>query len=158
MMIVDSEEQLCYMVEECGMRGVVDTACSKTVGGKRYIRIYIAHIPAHERSLVKNCEPSETIYQFGGGERRASIETLQIPVNIGGLKIMIKTEVVDADIPLLIGANYLEISRAVLDFGKLEAKIFSVNVPLVKVSSGITLHPSEDSSAPCESTSVLHEG
>ena len=161
-MVVDSEEQLCFMVEECGMRGVMDTACSKTVGGKRYISIYIAHLPVHEQSLVKNCGPSKTIYQFGGGERRASIETLHIPAVIGGLKIMIKTEVVEADIPLLIGANSLETSKAVLNFGTLEAKIFSETVPLMKVSSGhfcIALHPTTNASALSEISSdevVLH--
>ena len=161
-MVVDSEEQLCYMVEECGMRGVMDTACSKTVGGKRYINIYIAHLPAHERSLVKSCGTSKTVYQFGGGERRASIETLDIPAIIGGLRIMIKTEVVEADIPLLIGANSLETSKTVLNFGTLEAKIFSVTVPLMKVSSGhfcITLHPAANLGASSEISNdkvVLH--
>ena len=134
------------MVEECGMKGVIDSACSKTVAGNRYITAYIKLLPAHEQSLVENGKPSKTIYQFGGGERRASIKTINLPVVIGGLKVLIKAEVVEADIPLLIGANSLEISKAVLNFGTLEATIFSVTVPLIKVSSGhfcISLHPND---------------
>ena len=59
-----------------------------------------------------------------------------MPAIIGELAITIVTEVVDADIPLLIGANSLEVSKAVLDFGGMCAKFFSSVVPLMKVGSG----------------------
>ena len=68
----------------------------------------------------------------------------------------------EADIPLLIGANSLETSNAILDFGELKATIFSVTVPLIKVSSGhfcITLHPNikiTDESKEVEDEIILH--
>ena len=135
-MLVDTEEQLCFMVREAGKKGVIDSACSRTVSGSDYINNFISHLPPYEQSLVKNGSPSKTIYQFGGGERRVSIKRLELPIVIGDLKIKITTEVVEADIPLLIGANSLESSKAVLDFGAMQATIFSVTVPLIKVSSG----------------------
>lgn len=161
-MVVDTEEQLCFMVKECGMKGVIDSACSKTVAGIHYINDYVELLPDHQRSLIDDGNPSKTIYQFGGGERRASIKTVNLPVIIGEVKITIKTEVVEADIPLLIGANSLETSNAILDFGVLKATIFSVTVPLIKVSSGhfcITLHPNNnntDEPSEVEDEIILH--
>ena len=137
-MIAKTENELCLMVEEAGINGVIDSACSKTVAGKNYVTKYIDSLPEKTRDGVDiNGEPSTTIYQFGGGERRKSERKIALPALIGNILIRIETEVVNADIPLLIGANSLEKSKAVLDFGTMKATFFQTSkVDLMEVLSG----------------------
>ena len=40
-MVAEREENLCLLVEEAGDRGVIDTACSKTVAGGEWVTGYI---------------------------------------------------------------------------------------------------------------------
>ena len=99
------------------------------------------------------------MYQFGGGECRFSTKKIGLPAIIGGMKLTILTEVIDADIPLLIGANSLEKSDAILDFGEMKAQFFSVHVPIMKVGSGhycITILP-DSWEGPANSTLVEEE-
>ena len=125
------------MVEEAGVKGVIDSACSKTVAGNDFITKYIDSLPENSRSSVNHDgEPSTTVFQFGGGERRSSLKKMAIPAVIGDIKLTIETEIVNADIPLLIGANSLEKAKAVLDFGNSKATFFTTEVPLLKVKSG----------------------
>ena len=135
-MVADTKEHLCLMVVEAGVRGVIDSACSKTVAGIMFIQRYIQKLPRNMKDFVKKGCSSKTIYQFGGGERRNSLMKLPLPCWIGNMELCIETEVVDADIPLLIGANSLEKSEAVIDFGNMKAKFFKTEVTLMKVGSG----------------------
>ena len=115
---------------------MIDSACSKTVAGIRYINKYISHLSEKMRGSIQEDKPSKTVYQFGGGEKRTSLKRIGLPAMIGDIKVTIVTEIVDADIPLLIGANSLEVSKAVIDFGGMNARFFSTEVPLMKVGSG----------------------
>lgn len=135
-MVSENEEQLCFLVEEAGVRGVIDSACSKTVAGIKFIFNYIKLLSAEIEDTIEYMQPSNTVFQFGGGERRISSQRIQLPAQIGEMLLKITTEVVDADIPLLIGANSLEKSKAVLDFGTLRAKFYDAEVPLTKVGTG----------------------
>ena len=135
-MIADTVEQICLMVEEAGEQGVLDSACSKTVAGLIFINRYIIRLPEHMKNVIADGQPSKTVYQFGGGEQRISLRRIKLPAWIGKTKLTIETEIVDADIPLLIGANSLEKSKAVLDFCNMKAKFFSTEVDMVKVSTG----------------------
>ena len=135
-MITDTEEQLCLMVVEAGVRGVIDSACSKTVAGVEFILRYISKLPTPMRDMINKGVPSKTLYQFGSGEQRHSLVRLPLPCWIGNLELNIETEVVDADIPLLIGANSLLKSKARIDFGNMKATFFETEVRLMKVGSG----------------------
>ena len=52
-MVMNTEEQLCLMVEEAGVRGVIDSACSKTVAGIKYVNNYLMHLPESAQELIK---------------------------------------------------------------------------------------------------------
>ena len=135
-MVSENEEQLCLLVNEAGVRGVIDSACSKTVAGITFIVNYLNVLAGEIKDAIDQVEPSNTVFQFGGGEQRMSSHRIQLPAQIGGKMMNITTEVVDADIPLLIGANSLEKSKAILDFGNLRARFYATEVPLTKVSTG----------------------
>ena len=158
-MIADMIDQICLLVEDAGMRAIIDSACSKTVAGKVFIEKYVQHLPSSMKEQVEIGTPSKTIYQFGGGEQRRSLRKVKLPAWIGDLKLSIETEVVEASIPLLIGANSLEKSKAVIDFCAMKVKFFSTEVELMKVRTGhfcISLLPKEEPVHPDIDEIVLH--
>ena len=137
-MVADTVETLCLLVEEAKNRGVLDSACSRTVVGKETIKRIIKHLPESVQDEIK-VEESETLYQFGGGERRKSLKKISLPCMIGDAKVTLTTEVVDADIPLLIGTNALEKAAAVLHFGNRTATFENLGgneVEMFKLETG----------------------
>jgi hypothetical protein len=71
-MVSENEEQLCFLVDEAGVRGVIDSACSKTVAGITFVVNYLNVLSAEIRDKINHIEPSSTVFQFGGGEQRRS--------------------------------------------------------------------------------------
>ena len=134
-MVTEKEEQLCLLVEEAKERGVIDSACSRTVAGISWVKNFINKLEEADRKGVK-IEKGGAMFQFGGGEKRRSAMKISLPCMIGDLKVTLITEVVDAKIPLLVGTNSLEKSKAILDFGRSVAALFGQEVKMFKVGSG----------------------
>ena len=94
-MVTHDEEELCFLLEEAGIRGVLDTACSKSVAGLKWISKYTEDLPQDITESLK-LQPSSKIYQFGGGEKRKSMGCVKLPTVVGDKKIILTVEVVDA--------------------------------------------------------------
>ena len=134
-LVSQKEENLCYLVEEAGSRGVLDSGCSKSVAGVRWVGNYTNAISPDFAKEVK-LSPSSEVYQFGGGEKRKSRGSVSVPALIGENRVFVTMDVVDAAIPLLIGTNSLKVGKANLDFDKSEATFFGEVVPMFEVGSG----------------------
>lgn len=134
-MASQSIEELCMLVKEAGTRAVMDTACSKSCAGMRWYHNFKSKLP---KEIVKGIvvESSDKVYQFGGGETRRSRGRVKLPVVLGDKKVTVTAELVEADIPLLIGANSMETADAVIDFGRNTATFFDEEVPMEKVATG----------------------
>ena len=74
--------------------------------------------------------------KFGGGEKRISKGVVIFPCNIGGRNIKLRTEVVDAEFPLLLGNTFLKKAGAVLNIRGEKARIFGNEVDMKETSSG----------------------
>ena len=136
LVLVSGEEQeLCLLIEEAGCRGVLDTACSRSVAGFGWVQRYTNAVsPAFAQSL--NVLPSSRVYQFGGGEKRQSYGTVSLPIVIGEIKVSLTIEMVHAQIPLLIGSNSMKLGKAVLNFNDYTAIFFGEIVDMAEVGSG----------------------
>ena len=134
-LVTQDENELCCLVEEAGCRGVLDTACSKSVAGVGWIDQYTKNVSP---SFADNIEMKEStkIYQFGGGEKRESMGCLELPSLIGDKKIHIQVEVVDAKIPLLIGSNSMISAGAILNFQTNDAIFFEEEIQMFLVGTG----------------------
>ena len=81
-MITEKEEQLCLLVEEAKERGVIDSACSRTVAGISWIKNFINKLEEADKKSVK-IEKGGAMFQFGGGEKRRSAMKMGLPFMIG---------------------------------------------------------------------------
>ena len=59
------------------------------------------------QAKVEKLESIKT-FRFGGGERRKSLGFWRIPCKIAGRKVMLETDVVEADIPCLLSKAALK--------------------------------------------------
>ena len=110
---------------------VVDCACPTTVSGLKWIENFCADL---DEKVVK--EESNRMFKFGGGEKRQSKGVVTFPCHLAGKNVRIRTEVVDADFPLLLGNSMLKKVGAVLHLREEKAVIMGCEVKMRETSSG----------------------
>ena len=122
------EEINVYMAmgstDEKSSKGFIDTACPNSVGGIAWVKAFISLFPSNVKALMI-LEHSDKVFKFGGGEVRRSLGHIKIPCQFtdrdGGKSDMVTLglDVVDAEIPLLIGAASLVKAGAIMDIGEM---------------------------------------
>ena len=75
-------------------------------------------------------------FRFGGGEKLISPKLYKIPAVLGGRKVMIITEVVFSQLPLLLSLYSMKKAGIVLDTANDTAMIYGKNVQLDFTSCG----------------------
>ena len=93
---------------------VVECACSSTVCGEKWLQSYI-HSLSDENKEKININPGVKTIKFGSGETLPSIAAYDIPVYIAEKQVIIHTEVVEADIPLLLSLQAMKTATIKLD-------------------------------------------
>ncbi|CAC5406209.1 unnamed protein product [Mytilus coruscus] len=99
---------LGWMHENCA---VLDSACSSTEDGNK-------------------------VFKFGGGTRLKSIGEYSLPAVIAGKDVIIRTDVVDSDIPLLLSRTAMKKAGVKMDLENDTAEIFGQHISLNLTSSG----------------------
>ena len=98
----DVEEN--YMINFLGETlntAVLDSGCSKTVCGEVWLNCYLKSLSEEELELIEEKEGGSK-FKFGNGDALLSIKKVAIPALIRSRQVMIKTDVVATDIPLLL--------------------------------------------------------
>ena len=87
-----------------------DCVCVET-----WLNMYLDTLHGEDKALVEVMH-SDTKYRFGDGVEVTSSKLVKIPALIGHQKVMIATDVVSNDIPLLLSRSAMKRSNMVLDF------------------------------------------
>jgi hypothetical protein len=122
-----SEEALRY--------AVLDSACSSTVCGEKWLQDYLVSLAPETRNRVTSSS-SYKVFRFGGGERLRSVGRFLIPANIAGKERQIMTDVVRSDVPLLLSRRAMKRARMKLDLQNDTVEIFGEKVILKETKSG----------------------
>ena len=97
-----SKDQEVMLVDSFA-RGILDSACTKTVAGKTWIEEFLALLSDNEREEVLNSKKvGSSLYRFGDGKETRSKHEMTVPMTICGKKLKLSVDVVDNGIPLLI--------------------------------------------------------
>ena len=94
---------------------VLDSSASKTVCGKTWIDCYIESLNDKEKELIKSYN-SENIFKFGDGRKVKSLQKVIIPAKIGTENVLIETDVVNEEIPLLLSKETMKKADTEIDF------------------------------------------
>ena len=114
------------ITESLGM-AVLDSACTKTVTGGTWLNLFIDTLTEEDKKLV-NIRPSDINFRFGDGIEVNSTEIARFPVVIGRKKVMIETNIVSNDIPLLVSRVSMKRAQMVLDFETDTAEVLANKV------------------------------
>lgn len=114
---------------------VLDSACTSTVCGRRWMDCFIQSLNDHDKSKLKSSD-SAKMFKFGGGTCLKSEGAYEIPAVIAGRNITIKTDVVDSDIPLLLSRTAMKKAQIKMDLENDTAEIFGKEIALNFTSSG----------------------
>ena len=114
---------------------VLDSACTRNVCGRPWLYCFLDSLNNDDRKKLK-FSSSKRIYKFGGGERLKSEAEISIPAFINGLEIMIDTDVVASDIPLLWSTKDMKRAGVILNYQNDTAEVFGQLVHLITTRSG----------------------
>lgn len=121
--------------EEAINCAVLDTACTSTVCGTRWMQCFLDGFSEGERKTVTKSE-GHKIFKFGGGEQLKSQMSCQLPCTIAGKDVIIEVDVVDSSIPMLLSLKSLKKAKAKLNLERDTAELFGTEVPLNFTTSG----------------------
>ena len=111
---------------------IIDSGCTQTVCGNTWLRTYIDTLSNREHRAVQS-EQSKCNFRFGDGPTYTSTRVVIIPVMFGSHRAMLRTHVVDCEIPLLMSRQSLKRAHCKIDFVHDKVFMFGEEVP-VKIS------------------------
>ena len=138
-----SEKSIGQLCCEARNSAVIDSGCTSSVMGEKWFECYKHSMSESEKSEMK-IEDGRKVLKFGGGQRLRSKFCVHLPCRLGGKDVMIKADVIESDIPLLLSLDALRKAHFKLDLEKDEAKIFGRTVSLNYTSSGHMCVPVEN--------------
>ena len=131
----EEEGELKTLMEECKGYAVLDCGCPHTVCGEKWMKDYIENLSENDRKDIEITNSSQS-FTFGDGRGVRSKRKMKIPVWMGGIRCSLTTDVVEAEIPLLLSINVMERAKMVLDFAREEIKIHGKYIRVKKMRSG----------------------
>ena len=128
-------EELILTTQTEDLRALIDCACPTTVTGLSWMKRMISELSEEQKEKVR-INPSSRVYKFGGGERRPSKYVVQFPCNLAGKNVNIRTEVINENLPLLLGNSSLKAAEAILYISEQKASILGKEVEMKEEASG----------------------
>ena len=119
-------------IAESQNSAVIDTACTRTVCGEKWLNNYLKYCDDSAVSSVYSKKP----FRFGDGKIQYSFQKVKLPAKIGKTRCNIESEVVKADIPLLLSKASLKKAGTQLDLNNDTAIMFNNPIKLHLTSSG----------------------
>ena len=130
-----AENDLEGLVGETLGCAVLDSGCNKVVTGEVWFNCYKDTLEENERSKLTTI-PSQQIFKFGEGKSFPSLGKVRLPATIGSKKVTIETEIVTANIPLLLSKELMKKTKTVLDFNNDNVEMLGEVQKLIETSSG----------------------
>ena len=128
------------LLTETKNAALLDTGCTTTVCGNKWLETYTESLSNLQQSKIK-VNNSESTFTFGDGRTFKSMKRVTIPCSIGGISVEITTDVVDCTIPLLLSAKSLKKSKLVWNFGDNTIVIAGKQVTVEETKSGHYILP-----------------
>ena len=105
----------CLIRETFGM-AIIDSGCTKTVAGMVWVREYINTLTGEQRKSVISYRNTDVTFKFGDGRQVKSIKRMEFPVKMGCQCFILRCEIVENDIPLLLSREAMANGGMVIDF------------------------------------------
>ena len=104
---------------------ILDTGCPTNVSGTVWADCYVQSLDIQQKKEVVK-SPSNTKFKFGGGEVMTAVYRMEIPVLIAGKAMRLSFDVVEGNLPLLLGKNTMKKWNVVIKAAE-DIAIFSID-------------------------------
>ena len=139
------DQYMSTFLSETFNSAILDSGCSKTVCGRIWYQQYCDSISEKDVQSIEEMEGTSK-FKFGNGESFQSLKKVRLPAKIGSKSVQIETDVVEAEIPMLLSKVSMKKANAKLDFVQDSVDIFGESLKLNFTTSGhymIDLNPKE---------------
>lgn len=129
------ESKMEKMLQETWGCTVLDSGCSLTVCGERWLSDFIESMSEEDKKKIEEKSTSSS-FTFGDGRPVPSLRRLILPCMIVGIKCSLQTDVVPCNIPLLLSRAAMKKAAMIVDYGNDNAIFGGRQVKLSLTSSG----------------------
>ena len=130
LLTANPDERQKVLIGESLGKGVLDSACTKTVSGRTWMEEYISTLLPEVRTQVEE-GVSDVVFRFGDGVEVQASAKVKIPVVIGGVKYLLDVDIVENELPLLISKQSMQKMGMKLDFQNDTAIVNGRKIPLI---------------------------
>ena len=133
----DLRDDLAKIICSCDSSNVaiLDSGAPKSVCGINWLNKYICSLSPKDKSKVKY-RPATSKYKFGCLSTAEAIHKVKFPVAIGDIDILLKADVVEGELPLLLSRSFMKQANSELNFKEDTIKILDQTLNLLTTQSG----------------------
>ena len=135
-MYTTDKKDLSRFTAEALNCGALDSCCTCTVTGKKWLAIFLQSLPKDMKDKVQGPFASGKTFMFGNQGKLTAEESYKIPIKIGGKIHVIDIDVIDSDIPLLLSKAEMKRLGMTLDMKNDAAYINGAPAKVSTTSAG----------------------
>ena len=132
---LDDTNQLTTLVAETQCAAVIDCGATKTCCGQIWWQGFTDTLSEEDLKNI-TISPSNKVFKFGSGGSYPSLSSAEFPANINGKQVTIRTDIVEANVPLLLSRESLKNAEMKIDFKNDKAELFGSPIELINTRSG----------------------
>ena len=130
-----TSEEITLLMEESMNMALIDSGCTKSCCGKKWLDAYLETLNKEEVAEIQNKE-SNAVFKFGDSPPVHALHSSLVPLKVEDVNFMLKIEVVPSDIPLLLSKETMKTAKAKINFVEDKIELFGREVPMTCTSSG----------------------
>ena len=115
---------------------VLDSGTTSTVAGLTWFNCFTDTLSERMKKRMTISNGTKT-FKFGSGQKLTSMKKVILPCVIGGIRMDIHSDIVNAEIPLLLSNKAMKKAKAILDF---ERDVIHIGTKSIKLSTTSTGH------------------
>ena len=116
--------------EETANNAVLDSGCTKTVSGGKWLTQYLECLPEDDKKQVIE-RKNDVSSRFGDSEEIKAIKSVEILARMVGHCTSIKAELVRKDVSLLLSRKAMKDAKVNIDFVNNKIEIFSSDLDII---------------------------
>ena len=137
---VDFDDRVNILLGETFGAMILDLGCSKTVCGRVWFESYLDTLDDDDLQKVKY-EASTSVFKFGDGKRKPSLKRVLIPCVLADKNVVISTDIVECNIPLLLSKESMKRAGMVVNTKNDTVLVFGRRLGLFTTSLGHYMLP-----------------
>ena len=114
---VDNYERVLFSLSKSLRKLIIDSGATKSVVGAPWFKDFLLLL-TNKESKELEYRRENRFFRFGNGVRYPSRQEVKLPITLGRLKTVLFVSIVDANIPLLVGAPDLKRLGLTVNFEK----------------------------------------